>query len=264
MYKIGEFSKITNLSVKTLAYYDEEHILLSSRCNEEDGCKYYNEKDFKKAKLILLFRNLNFSVSEIKEIVSNYESPSDLAYFLEEKKRMIENKMRAEKDLLKKIDIYIKPNQKNADGINYKIEMKTIEAVMVASIRFKGKHSDVGMHIGKIYEEVKGNVKGTPFNCYYDSEFRDEEDIELCVPISDPVDYFQITSRELPRIKALCTTHNGSYESLNKAYKAIFDHAKENNLKCLSPSREVHVKGPGKIFKGNPHNYITEIIIPIE
>ena len=135
---------------------------------------------------------------------------------------------------------------------------------MVASIRYKGKYSDVGKYIGKIYKAVKGNGKGAPFNCYYDSEYREEADIELCVPTSKSVNNSEVTSKELPRIKAICTTHNGTYESLNKAYKAILDYAKENNLKCLIPSREVYIKGPGMIFKGNPNNYITEIIIPIE
>ena len=264
MYKIGEFSKITNLTVKTLRYYDEENILTPSYRNEENGYRFYDEEDFQKAELICLLRDFNFSISEMKDILSNYKNASDLSYFLEEKKNMIEDKIQKEKELLKKIDLYIKPNELEVDSMNYKIEVKTIEAVTVASIRYKGKYSDVGIYIGKIYEAVKSNVKGAPFNCYSDIEFREEADIELCVPISKPVKNSQVTSRELPRIKAICTTHNGGYESLNKAYKVIFDYAKKNDFECLNPSREIYVKGPGKIFKGNPNNYVTEIIIPIE
>lgn len=48
------------------------------------------------------------------------------------------------------------------------------------------------------------------------------------------------------------------------AYKAILDYAGEHDLKCLTPSREIYLKGPGMIFKGNPNKYVTEIIIPIE
>lgn len=264
MYKIGEFSKITNLTVKTLRYYDEEHILTPSHRNEENGYRFYDEKDFEKAELICLLRDFNFSISEIKEILNNYRNDSDLSYFLEEKKNMIEDKIRKEKDLLKRIDLYIKPNEMEVNGMNYKFEVKNIEPTMVATIRYKGKYSDVGKYIGKIYKAVKGNAKGAPLNCFYDSEYREEADIELCVPTSKSVNNSEVTSKELPRIKAICTTHNGTYESLNKAYKAILDYAKENNLKCLIPSREVYIKGPGMIFKGNPNNYITEIIIPIE
>jgi len=264
VYKIGEFSKITNLTVKTLRYYDEENILIPSYRNEENSYRFYDEEDFQKAELILLLRDFNFSISEIKEILSNYKNDSDLSYFLDEKKNMIRDKIRKEKELLKKIDLYIKPNELEVNGMNYKFEIKNIEPIMVASIRYKGKYSDVGKYIGKIYKAVKGNSKGAPLNCYYDSEYKEEADIELCVPTSKVVNNSEVTSKELPRIKAICTTHNGRYESLNKAYKAILDYAKENNLKCLTPSREVYIKGPGVIFKGNPNNYITEIIIPIE
>ena len=64
MYKIGEFSKITNMTVKTLRYYDEENILTPSYRDEDTNYRYYSEEDFKKAELILMLRNLDFSISE--------------------------------------------------------------------------------------------------------------------------------------------------------------------------------------------------------
>ncbi len=41
MYKISEFSRITNLTVKTLRYYDEEGILLPSHRDAYNGYRYY-------------------------------------------------------------------------------------------------------------------------------------------------------------------------------------------------------------------------------
>lgn len=222
------------------------------------------ENDFKKAELIVLLRNFGFSIAEVKDVLSNYENPSDLSYFLEEKKKMIENKIQEEKSLLEKIDLFIKPNQMEGDYMEYKIGVKTIEPVTVASIRYKGKYSDVGKYIGKIYKALKGNAKGSPFNCYYDGEYKEEADIEVCVPTSKSINHPNITVKELPQIKALYTTHNGAYDTLNVAYKAIFDYAEVHNIKCVIPSREIYVKGPGMIFKGNPNKYVTEIIIPVE
>jgi effector-binding domain-containing protein len=43
------------------------------------------------------------------------------------------------------------------------------------------------------------------------------------------------------------------------AYKAILDYTKDNNIKCTLPSREIYVKGSGKIFKRNPNNYSNRI-----
>jgi len=263
MYKIGEFSKITGLTVKTLRYYDEENIIKPSYRNEENSYRYYDEEDFKKAQLIIVLRELEFSIAEIKDVISNFESPDDLSYFLEEKKRIVEEKMRKEKELIKKINLYINPERKEVNCMNYKVEIKNIEEVLVASVRFKGKYSDVSKYIGRLYGAVKGNGSGSPFNCYYDDEYKEEADIELCVPISKMIKSSEAQVKKLPEIRAICVTHKGAYENLNMAYKAVFDYAEEHGLKCTTPSREIYEKGPGKIFKGNPDNYITHIIVPI-
>lgn len=44
MYRMKEFSKISNLSVKTLLYYDEEGILQPSYRNRENHFRYYNQE----------------------------------------------------------------------------------------------------------------------------------------------------------------------------------------------------------------------------
>jgi len=37
----------------------------------------------------------------------------------------------------------------------------------------------------------------------------------------------------------------------------------QDEVKEIEPRREIYIKGPGMIFKGNPQNYITEIAIPL-
>jgi len=263
MYKIGDFSKITNLTVKALRYYDEENILNPSFRCEENSYRFYNDNDFKKAELIVLLRELNFSISEIKDVMAICDDKADLSYILEEKKDMIKKKIMGEKALLKKINLYIKPNLLEDDSVDYIIEVKDIPAVKVATIRYKGKYSNCGKHIGRIYKAIKGDAKGEPFNCYYDGEYREEADIESCVPTSKQVNGSEVTTKELPQIRAI-STMQGAYESINMAYKAVFDYAKEKGINCLTPYREIYVKGPGMIFRGNPKNYITEVIIPIQ
>ena len=264
MYKIGDFSKITNLSVKALRYYDEENILKPSFRNEENSYRFYDHNDFKKAELIVLLRKLNFSISEIKDVMNIYEDKADLAYILEEKKDMVRRNIMEEKALLKKINLYIKPNLMEAESVKYKIEVKDIPAVNVASIRYKGKYSDCGNYIGIIYKAIKGAAKGEPFNSYYDGEYKETADIEVCVPTSKQIYDSVVTTKELPAIRGISTIHTGTYESINMAYKAMFDYAEEKNINCLTASREIYIKGPGMIFKGNPSNYITEVIIQIE
>ena len=264
MYKISDFSKITNLTVKALRYYDKESILIPSYRDNDNLYRYYDEVDFQKAQLIERLRGLDFSISELKDVLDNCNQPDDLSYYLEEKKKMIEGKIVKEKDLIRKLTLSIKLKTMEDISMSYQIEIREIAPVIVASIRYKGKYSDVGLYIGKIYKAVKNNGAGAPFQCYYDTEFKEEADIELCVPTTKLINNNTITAKKLPAINAICTTHIGSYDKLNLAYKALLDYANEHNIKCLSPFREVYTKGPGMIFKGNESNYITEIMIPYE
>lgn len=264
MYKIGEFSKITKLSVKTLRYYDNEKILTPSFRNEENGYRYYNEEDFKKAEMIMLLRELDFSISEVKDVISLSDGEDDLSYIFEEKKAMVKKKIAQQEELLKKLSFYTNMNPMEKDSRDYKIETKSISEVTVASIRYKGKYSDVGNYIKTIYKEIKGSSIGASFNCYYDSDYKEAADIEICVPVKKLIESPNIVCKRLPSIKCISIIHNGPYEEINKAYKAIFDYINKNNIISLLPSREIYIKGPGMIFKGNPKKYITEIIIPIE
>lgn len=75
MYKIGDFSKITNITIKTLRYYDEENILKPSSRSAETGYRFYDGNDFKKARLIVLLRKLDFSISEIRDVLMSCEEP---------------------------------------------------------------------------------------------------------------------------------------------------------------------------------------------
>ena len=88
--------------------------------------------------------------------------------------------------------------------------------------------------------------------------------MELCVPTEATPAGNGIEVKELPRIKAVCVTHIGSYETLTSAYAAIDGYAEENKLKLCPPFREVFIKGPGMFLKGNPDKYITEIQFPIQ
>lgn len=263
MYKISDFSRITGLTVKTLRYYDEQGILNPSY-RADNTYRYYDGSDFQRARLVIILRDLNFSIAEMKEILANYDSPDDLTYYLSEKKDKIAEQIKREEELIKKIDLYLQPQETEVRSMNYKIELKEFEALTVASIRYIGKYSDVGKYIGTIYKEAKGKTSGVPFCCYYDGEYKEEADIELCVPVRGKVAGANVTTKQLPKIKAITVTHTGSYETLNLAYKAVLDYAREHNLECLLPYREIYHKGPGMIFKGNPNKYVTEIVIPVE
>lgn len=264
MYRISDFSKITKLTAKALRYYDEEGILIPSHRDESNSYRYYNENDFRRAQVIRLLRDIGFTISEIKDVLSHCEKEADLSYYLEEKKNQIADNIKREYALIEKIKLHIIPKKTEDTNADYKVEVKEFPVQMVASIRFKGSYGDIGRYIGTIFKAVKNNGCGPPFALYFDSDYKTEADIEICVPISRRLPDKKVTVRKVPAAKAISTTHTGSYDSINLAYKMLLNYADGRKMKLVTPSREFYVKGPGMIFRGNENNYITEIAIPFE
>jgi len=122
MYKIGEFSRITNITVKALRYYDEEGILTPSS-RADNAYRWYDENDFKKARLIVFLRNLEFSIAEIKDVLLQYDSEEDLSYFLAEKRVWIEKRVKQEQKLMEQLSRFLTDEQEE-QKMEYVIQQK--------------------------------------------------------------------------------------------------------------------------------------------
>ncbi len=265
MYRIGEFSKITSLTVKALHYYDDIGLLKPANTDSVTGYRYYDQANYQRAMVIKSLKRFDFSIQELLDAVPRIEGPEDMAAYLEEKKQQIalhvqtlrntQRMITREVTLLKEVTTMTETTT---------VLIKDVPEITVASIRFKGRYDSVGDHMGPIFKAVGGNGSGAPFSLYFDEGFKEEDaDIEICVPVKKPVNKGTVTSRTLPAQKVVSAIHYGPYDTLHETYKAIADYMNANNLTGVTPSREHYIKGPGMLLKGNPEKYQTEIQIPI-
>jgi len=74
MLKIGELSKLTGLSVKTLRFYSENGLLSPAFVDELSGYRYFNDANIKTLELIKILKGNHFSLNEIKEFLINPSS----------------------------------------------------------------------------------------------------------------------------------------------------------------------------------------------
>lgn len=70
MYKVKEVSEITGISVRMLHHYDKIGLLKPTAISES-GYRLYNDNDLNLIQQILIYRELDFSLKEIKEILGN-------------------------------------------------------------------------------------------------------------------------------------------------------------------------------------------------
>ena len=73
MYKIGDFSLKTNVSIKTLRYYDEIGLLKPTYTDIYTNYRYYEKKDLTRIKKITQLKDLGLSLKEIKKYLETQD-----------------------------------------------------------------------------------------------------------------------------------------------------------------------------------------------
>ena len=148
--------------------------------------------------------------------------------------------------------------------MNYTVEIREVEPIRVAFMRYKGVVTDANKIFPNVFKSIRGKSNGAPLFCYHEmNPITKIGDLYLCVPTTETPAGNGIEIKELPRIKAVCVTHIGSYETMQGAYAAIDSFATEQCIELQPPFRERFIKGLGMFSKGNPDKYVTEILFPI-
>lgn len=86
MYKIGEFAKICNLSVKTLRFYADERLLVPRKIDIYTGYRYYDDANIDDVKKIIELKNMGFSLEEIRIQINSADKDS-ISRMLDKKHR---------------------------------------------------------------------------------------------------------------------------------------------------------------------------------
>ena len=125
--KIKEFAKFTGVSVRTLHYYDEIGLLVPAYVDKYTGYRYYNQQSLLRMQEILFYRELDFSLKTIREILTspNYDRQKALT---EQKNLLTLKKERLER-LIYSIDNAMKGENimtafDNSEFEKYKAEAK--------------------------------------------------------------------------------------------------------------------------------------------
>ncbi len=268
MLSIGEFSKATQLTIKTIRLYHEKGLLQPARVDATTGYRYYDATSLERARVIIMLRKLDFPLAELKEILDSCEDEADVLNSIENQKRVIAEKLKKFRSIQKSLEAIIQKEREAimiAKNATDRVEEKRLVPILIAGIRIKGKYSDCGKLFGKLARKVGRWISGKPFNLYYDGEYKEEDaDFESCFPVKKACQVEGISVRELPGGRCVSLIHRGPYEELGRSYQRIFESINQKGLKSLLPSREIYLKGPGMIFRGNPRKYITEIQVLVE
>jgi DNA-binding transcriptional MerR regulator len=263
VFSIGEFSKITGLTVKTLRFYHEQGLLDPTHIDSETGYRYYDVSRIETARIITHLRSLDLTLEEIGEILRRGADDADLRDALARQRTVLESKIKRYREIVQSLNRFL--DQEEAIGkimaqSSFQVEEGSVGPMVVAGIRMKGRYSECGACFGKIGKALGRFICGKPLLLHYDAEYRESDaDFDACMPVRGGKSTALISVRELKGGRYISLLHLGPYEELGRSYAKVLGYAREKGYQVAMPTREIYHKGPGMIFRGNPKKYLTEI-----
>jgi DNA-binding transcriptional MerR regulator len=270
MFKIGDFSKISQVSVKTLHHYDQIGLFKPAAVDPFTGYRHYTIGQLPRLNRILALKELGFSLEQIARLLDENLSFEAICVIMQMKQAELTQRVADEQVRLARVAARLRLIQQEGSMSTYEVVVHSIATCTVACMR--EIMPDIPHMVRRINEVVQAlqhqsiRPAGSPMTLFYHTGFRDENlDVEVAVPVSPGTDLdlalsgnAMLVVRSLPAVDRMaCLVYQGSYETLSEAYAAIGRWIAEHGYQFQLPGRELYLNGSRE---GMP---ITEIQFPL-
>jgi effector-binding domain-containing protein len=267
MFKIGDFSKLSQISIKALRLYDQMGLLKPVRVDPLTGYRYYSASQLPRLNRILAFKDLGFSLEQILQLLNDGVSLEQMRGMLRLKQAELQQHIASEKLRLTRVEAQIKQIEQEDTMPSHDVIVKKVEPIKVASIRAILPHYSA---IGQLFNELIGYLHQHEIikfdycaAIWHDPEYKDSNvdgeavvSLDRLIPESDRVKVY-----ELPRYDAIaCIIHQGSYRTLSQSYKHLLTWIEANNYQIIGSNREFYIQHGSE---QDNESYVTEIQFPI-
>lgn len=271
-YQIGQVSRLCNIPIKTLRYYDEIGLLTPENIDPSSGYRYYSRKQLVLVIIIKHFKEAGFSLKEIKKLLGR----ENLKYNQEkikEKYNEIDDKINDLLRLKEKLKFCLYEGKKRSKtSREAEIKIKYIPEMYVAYLReninvtvdeFTIQYCKLLSLIEKNNFHMTKNVMALYYNnCIeFEDKAKTDYDIEVCAFVSENKEIPGLV-RKFGGFKAVSAMHYGSYENMADVYRKMMNYIKKNKYEICGPAIDNYIVDI--VSTCNEHNYITELLIPIK
>ncbi|GAA0180167.1 MerR family transcriptional regulator [Clostridium sediminicola] len=272
MLSIGEFSKICEVSTKTLRYYDEIGLINPDDINPENGYRYYSIRQLKKMLFINRLKSYHFSLEEIRTILELEEDESEekLCSVLNRKRMEIQEKLKAFEYTLKQMSKDISNLEKGIPIMSYvdNIEVKLVETQLTNIVSMRQMMSSYdciagyGKYFSRLYEKIateKLTLLGTPMTIYHSIEYNPVGyDTEFAIPIVENIK----GTRNLHGGLCAKAVLKGSYSELTSVYAKLREWVEDEGYELVKSPYEIYVTNPYQATV--PEDIVTEVYFPVK
>lgn len=267
MLRIGDFSRLAQVTVITLRHYDQIGLLKPQEVDPETGYRYYSLTQLPRLNRILLLKDLGFNLDQIAKLIDDNLSTEQMAGMLKLKRAEIEQQIALEQSRLSQIEARLHLIQNEDQLPAYDILIKKVEPLRVLAIH------DIVDYYGQVellWRELKKYMRQHRFEWVYPNiaiwqeiEYRENDIVvEAAVPFNEKIPTTsRIQVQTLPGVEMMVSTiHQGDYVNLMQAYDAMIKWCEANSLRIGKPIRELYLQ----YDRNNSAANLTEIQLPVE
>jgi DNA-binding transcriptional MerR regulator/effector-binding domain-containing protein len=272
--RIGDFSRLSRVSVKTLRYYDELGLIKPVRVDEFTGYRYYEHEQLVRLNRLRALQDLGFSLEQIGQLLDAGLSAEQMRVMLLSKSEEIKQRLQEEEGCLGRLEAWLRQVEKESSTSDYQVVIKRVPGFKVLAARGviptpQDQHV-LWQKLGSHRAEHNATVAGQWLALYHDPEPREQDwDVECCLPIANDVPGGEgVEVRRLPDVDTMaCVVHQGPFVTIGDAYGALDRWVNDNGYVAAGPMREVGIRDAervdGKMSQTDP-NLIVEVQAPVE
>ena len=269
MLKIGDFSKLSRVSIRMLRYYDEIGLLKPAETDRFTDYRYYSEAQLPAVCRIKALRDMGFSLADICAILPIYDDRERLDAFLAARQTELERQRDDVAQRLRLLDTARKRLRKE-ETMNYDVTIKTLPERYAATVRMTiPRYEDEGMVWQTLCEETDSLHLIPADPCYCSVTFLDAEYKETDVTVEaqktvkgNYPDTAHVRFRMLPPVTYAGCTFRGGYEQINDVIAALTAWIEANGYEYAGPMFDIYHISPHETT--DPGEFVTEVCYPVK
>lgn len=270
MLKIGDFSKLSRISIRMLRHYDEIGILRPKCVDDFTGYRYYSEAQLPLAGRIQALKSLGFGLSVIKEILGKYEDAEKMEKFLLVKRKELEEEAFETRQRLLFLDSTLKWLRKDGNLMDYNVVLKTMPERYVASVRQVIPAYDCEGMLWEMMcrelesQKVQQAEPGYGLAVFHDDGHKEHDpDVEIQISVVGKYqDTEHVVFKTVPPVQIASATYKGSYEQISRVNAAVANWVVENGYDFDGKSFCIYHVSPGET--SDPEELVTEVCFPVK
>lgn len=272
MLKIGEFSKLTRVSVRMLHYYDDIGLLKPVQTDPFTGYRYYSVSQIPALQKIIMLRDLNFQIAEIGNALNHW---SEDVLMEELNRKILEMKIHIAKEQqqIQNIRSAIESINRNQLDLHSRIAIREVLPRRVISYRKKipgySWENVLWKELFRFVKEEHIEISGQNDNnitIFHESGVEGTGvDAEVCLLVAEEGQSFgPFRYRTVDGVEAMaCMMVRGSYGKLDNAYQIFLQWLEEHpQYQWYGESRQICHRDHANEEK--EEDYLTEIQIPVK